>query len=93
MDIKFNIFIEVLNILSRNPEKSYDLEDLTSFLTPRSTEPHQQNLWIQRRDQAEVLDALIILDNHGFIIMDSVSDQSIISIKGLISVSSTTFSN
>lgn len=93
MYTKLNIFMKILNILSRNPQKSYDLEDLTSFVIPRLTEPHQQNLWIQRGYQAEVLDALIILDNHGFIIIDSVSDQSIISIRGLISVSSTTFSN
>lgn len=93
MDTKFNIFIKILNILSRNPQKSYDLEDLTSFVIPCLTESHQQNLLIQRAYEAEVLDALIILDNHGFIIIDSVSDQSIISIKGLISVSSTTFLN
>jgi len=93
MGTKFNIFMKILNILSRNPQKSYDLEDLTSFVMPCSTESHQENLWIQRGYQAEVLDALIILDNHGFIIIDSVSDQSTISIKGLISVSSTTFSN
>jgi hypothetical protein len=93
MDTKLNIFMKILNILSRNPQKCYDLEDLTSFVMPCLTEAHQQNLWIQRGYQAEVLDALILLDNHGFIILNPVSDQSIISIKGLISVSSTTFSN
>ena len=90
METKLNIFMKILNILSRNPKKSYDLEDLTSCVIPCS---HQQNLWIQRGYQAEVLDALILLDNHGLIILDPVSDQSVITIKGLISISSITFSN
>lgn len=90
METKLNIFMKILTILSGNPKKSYDLEYLTSFVIPCS---HQPNLWIQRGYQAEVLDALILLDNHGLIILDPVSDQSVISIKGLISISSTTFSN
>lgn len=93
MDTKFNIFINILNILSRNPEKSYGLEDLTSFIRPYLAELHPDNLWIQKGYQAEVLDALVILHNHGFIILDSESDQTTLSAKGLISISSTNFSN
>ncbi|OXE98202.1 hypothetical protein BC749_11322 [Flavobacterium araucananum] len=90
---KFNISEIILNILAQNPEKIYSFEDLTSMLIPYLDQSLQESLLIQRSNQAKVLDALIMLDSEGLIILDSATDTSIITIKGLINISSKSFLN
>lgn len=93
MYTKFTISEMMLNILAQNPEKTYPFEDLTCMVIPCLNESLQESLRIQRSNQAKVLDALIMLDSEGLIILDSATDASIITIKGLINVSRKSFLN
>ncbi|OXG03687.1 hypothetical protein BC749_10928 [Flavobacterium araucananum] len=89
----FNIFEKILSILAQNPQRDYTLEDLTNLFTPYFTELLQEDLSMEIINQAKVLEALIVLDCKGLIILDSDSDKSIISMKGLINITSTSFLN
>ncbi|WP_337966317.1 hypothetical protein [uncultured Flavobacterium sp.] len=89
---KFNISEIILNILAQSPEKTCPFEDLTSMVIPGLNESLQE-IFIQRSNQAKVLDALIMLDSEGLIILDSATDASIITIKGLINIRSKSFLN
>ncbi|MDX6192001.1 hypothetical protein SGQ83_21835 [Flavobacterium sp. Fl-318] len=76
----------ILNILAQNPEKTYPFEDLNSMLITGLDQSLQESLLIQRSNQAKVLDLLIMLDSEGFIILNFATDESIITIKGLIKI-------
>ena len=67
---------------------SCTLEELTSLLTIvfNAYTPIEDSLSHEKKKQAKVLEALIMLDNEGYIFLNSDSDESTISIKGLILV-------
>lgn len=90
---KFTISEIILNILAQSPEKTCPFEDLTSMVIACLNESLQESLFIQRSNQAKVLDALVMLDSEGLIILDSATDASIITIKGLINIRSKSFLN
>lgn len=81
----FNVFEKILNVLALNPKKSFTLEDLANLVIP-SGGTLEDSMLIDRTNQAQVLDALIMLDNQGFVVLDSDTDKSFISIKGLINI-------
>jgi hypothetical protein len=93
MHTTFNIFEKILSIMAQNPERDYTLEDLTNLVIPYLAELLQEDLSMEIINQAKVLEALIVLDREGLIILDSDSDKSIISMKWLINITSTSFLN
>lgn len=85
----FNIFEKILNVLARRPEKKHNLDDLTALVISDLSKPRDVNLLILKEKESEILDALIILNKEGLILLDSDADESIITIEGLISLSFT----
>ncbi|OXA85905.1 hypothetical protein B0A66_18800 [Flavobacterium hercynium] len=71
------------------------LEELTSLLTPvfNARTPFKDSISNEKENQARVLDALLLLNNEGFIFLNSNSNQSTISIKGLIVLDNKIFCN
>jgi hypothetical protein len=47
----------------------------------------------QRHNQAKILDALIALEDQGYIVLNRATDQSSITIKGLIKINHTALCN
>jgi hypothetical protein len=80
--------IKILQMLADRYGMSCTLEELTSLLTPvfNTYTPVKYSLSDEKKKQARVLDALILLNNEGYIFLNSNSDESTISIKGLILV-------
>lgn len=74
---------------------SCTLEELTSLLTPvfNTYTLLQNSIADERKKQARVLDALILLNKEGYIFLSSSSDESTISIKGLILVNNKVICN
>lgn len=89
----FTIFEKILSILAQNPEKHFTFEDICNFVAPYFAKSFQEGLSIDIMNQAQVLEALIIMDSEGLIILDSDSDKSIIDLKGLINITTTRFLN
>ena len=67
---------------------SYTLEELTSLLTPifNVSTKFPNNIPTEAENQARVLEALIVLNDEGHIFLNSSTDKSSITIKGLIKV-------
>ena len=87
--------IKVLQILAGRYGTNCTLEELTSILTQVSnfTTVFTDNLSSENEKQARVLDALIFLNNQGHIFLNSNTDRSSITIKGLIKINSEIFCN
>jgi hypothetical protein len=83
-----NLFIKVLQILASNYGMSCTLDELTTLLTPlfNSSTVFSNNMSAEKENQAKVLDVLIHLNGQGLIFLNSTTDKSSISIKGLIKV-------
>ncbi|OXG06982.1 hypothetical protein B0A64_09160 [Flavobacterium araucananum] len=52
-----------------------------------------ENITAQRQYQAKILDTLILLDDQGYIVLDPDTDESSITLKGLLKINNTVFSN
>lgn len=87
--------IKILQILADRYGMSCTLEELTSLLTPifNTYTLLQNSIADERKKQARVLDALLLLDKEGYIFLSSSSDESTISIKGLILVNNKVICN
>lgn len=81
MKVKTELLENVLKILARNPTKSSSLEELTMTLIPNDL--LGDHITFEREYQAQVLDALISLENEGMLVLNSDTDESTITIKGL----------
>ncbi|MBS7233709.1 hypothetical protein KHA90_22085 [Flavobacterium psychroterrae] len=88
-------YIKILQILADKYGMSCTLEELTSLLTPvfNATTPFKDIISIEKENQARVLDALLLLNSEGYVFLNSSSDNSSISIKGLIAVHNKVFCN
>lgn len=93
--IPFPFIFDILNFLSQNYLKSYTLEQITQLIFPLDDLNNQPKakINIERQNQAEVLEALVLLSNRGYIFLDTLTDESLISFKGLIKIKSTILSN
>lgn len=91
----FNLFETILNILAQNYNKSFSLEDLTAKLSCISNDLYSNGELIakKRENQAQVLEALIRLNDIGLIFLDSSNDKSFITLRGLIIANSEFFYN
>lgn len=87
--------IKILQILADRYGMTCTLEELTSLLTAvfDATTPLKDSMSNDKENQATVLDALILLNKEGYLFLNSTSDESTISIKGLILVNSKVFCN
>ena len=88
-------YIKVLKFLAVRYGLSCTLEEMTSILVHVSndTKVFTGSVSSDSKYQARVLDALIVLNDHGHIFLNSSNDKSTITIKGLIAVKSKIFCN
>ncbi|MCM0667704.1 hypothetical protein [Flavobacterium tyrosinilyticum] len=65
----------------------YTFEELTKFVTAvPNISKFTDNIAAERENQAKLLDALVLMNSEGYIFLNSDTDQSLITIKGLIAV-------
>jgi len=86
-DLYFNICEDILNTLAKDSNRYYSLEELTKTVTSNFNNVSfnfEQRINDERHNQAKVLDALIVLDNKGLVVLNSLTDESRISHKGLL---------
>jgi uncharacterized membrane-anchored protein len=86
-DLYFNICEDILNTLAKDSNRYYSLEELTKTVTSNFNNESfnfEQRINDERHNQAKVLDALIVLDNKGLVVLNSLTDESRISHKGLL---------
>ncbi|OXB03714.1 hypothetical protein [Flavobacterium pectinovorum] len=81
MEVKIELLEKLLKILAQVPNKSYNLEELTMDVTPNDLLNH--DISSEREYQAQVLNALLSLENDGMIELNSDTDESSITLKGL----------
>ncbi|MDA6072463.1 hypothetical protein NJT12_22830 [Flavobacterium sp. AC] len=87
--------IKILQVLAERYGMSCTLEELTSLLTTvfNAYTPARDTISHEKEKQARVLDALLLLNNEGYIFLNSSSDESTISLKGLILVNNKVICN
>ena len=87
--------IKILQMLADRYGMSCTLEELTSLLTPvfNTYTLLKDSIADERKKQARLLDALLLLNKEGYIFLSSSSDESTISIKGLILVNNKVIRN
>ncbi|MDR6764322.1 hypothetical protein J2Y38_004555 [Flavobacterium sp. 2755] len=90
-----SISTKILQILAHRDTEGCTLEELTSLVIPavNSPVPFTDQSSVERKNQARVLEVLIVLDDQGDIFLNSSTDRSTITIKGLIKVRSTLLCN
>lgn len=60
-------------------------EELTKLVTSvPNVSKFDDNIAFERENQAKLLDALVFMNSEGYIFLNSDTDQSLITIKGLI---------
>ena len=89
------IHTKVLEILAAKYSLSCTIEEMTSLLTPviHTKTILTDNTSCEREKQAIVLDALLALNDESYIFLNSNTDNSSITIKGLIKINSKIFCN
>lgn len=86
--------IKILQILANNYNMKFTLEELTRHITSGSNvQKFTKNIDVERKNQAKLLDALILMNCEGFIFLNLNTDESLITIKGLIKVNNKIFLN
>ncbi|WP_123875894.1 hypothetical protein [Flavobacterium araucananum] len=88
-------FDSILSRLARSYPGTCPLEDLASLVMPQYNilKTFSENITAQRQYQAKILDTLILLDDQGYIVLDPDTDESSITLKGLLKINNTVFSN
>lgn len=75
MPVPTNIYEEILVILRKRFGKSLTLEQLTNIIIPT------ENIFDEREAQSKILDALILLNREGYIVLNPENDESSIPTK------------
>ncbi|WP_428232796.1 hypothetical protein [Flavobacterium sp.] len=85
----------ILSKLAQSYPGSCTLEELASLIAPpyNVLRSFTENISAQRENHAKILDALILLDDKGYIVLDPASDKSCITLKGLLKINHTVFFN
>jgi hypothetical protein len=88
-------FDSILSKLARSYPQSCALEELAAFVIPpyNVLKTFRENISAQRQNHAKILDALILLDDQGYIVLNPATDESSITIKGLIKINNLIFCN
>lgn len=87
--------VKILQTLAGKYAMGCTLEELTSLLTPtfNDAETILYNRATEVENQAKVLEALLVLNEQGYIFLNTVTDKSSITIKGLMKVNNKVFCN
>lgn len=95
MEKSFVYFDRILVKLAQSYGKDFTLEELAALLMPTYNilKTFSENITAQRENQAKILNALILLDYQGYIILNPATDESSITIKGLIKINNRVFCN
>lgn len=94
METSSIIFIKILQILAGRYNMSFSLEEITQLITSVSNVPEfSQDINAQRENQSKLLDVLIAMDYEGYIFLNSNTDESVITLKGLIKINNKVFWN
>jgi hypothetical protein len=90
MDTSLDIFNKILGKLSCCYNKSCNLEELTQLVFPayNRRDTAANRILIERKNQALILEALIILHDKGYVFFNSDEDHSYLTIKGIIKTGS-----
>lgn len=88
MDNSSKILTAILQILADRYYRSYTLDEIAKLITPFSNTLTivKDQKYIERENQARIINALLILHDEGFIWLNSKNDESCITIKGLIKI-------
>ena len=94
MDTSLLFLTKILHTLAGRYGMCYTLEELTSILNPvLLVSSLADKISTEKENQAKVLEALILLNDDGLIFLNSDTDKSSITIKGLIKANNTVFCN
>lgn len=95
MEKSFVYFDRILSKLAQSYAKSFTLEELSALVIPRYNigKTFTENIAAQRENQSKILNALVLLDIEGYIVLNPVTDESCITIKGLIKINNRVFCN
>lgn len=82
-DISLKLNKKILSTLIQNYDKSFTLEELTKIISPLFDLMNIDNgsLFVERENQATVLDALIFLADNDLIFLNPLTDESSIKIS------------
>lgn len=82
------IIPKVLQLLAARNALGCSLEELTQLIKPSvgSTISFRELTASEKENQASVLETLILLDEQGLIFLNSDTDRSVITIKGLLQI-------
>jgi hypothetical protein len=88
-------FDTILSKLAQSYPRACALEELTALVIPAYNilKTFTENIAAQRENQAKLLDALMALDDMGYIVLNPATDQSRITIKGLIKINNRALCN
>lgn len=95
MEASSNFFTKILQILAGRYTTSYTLDELTSLLNPatNSSVPLTYRIYIDRENQARIIEALLLLNDQGHIFLNAQTEESCITIKGLLKINNTILLN
>lgn len=80
-------FIKILQVLAGKQTVGCTLEELAKLVTSVSNvSKFTDNVAAERENQAKLLDILVLMNSEGYIFLNSDTDQSLITIKGLIQI-------
>lgn len=93
METSGTLFIKILHILAGKYNMSFSLEELTNLIKASNTSKVSEGISAERKNQSKLLDTLIFMDYEGYIFLNSDTDESVITIKGLIKINNKIFWN
>ncbi|QSW89638.1 hypothetical protein J0383_02200 [Flavobacterium endoglycinae] len=95
METPYVYFERILSKLAESYLGSCTLQALAPLVIPpyNVLKTFSENISVQRENQAKILDALILLEDLGYIVLDQASDESCITAKGLIQINHRILSN
>lgn len=83
-------FTKILHTLADKYSMSLTIEELAKLVTSVSNvSKFTDNIASERENQAKLMDFLLLLNYEGYIFLNSDTDESIITIKGLIKINNT----
>jgi len=82
----FQFFDKILNILSESYYSTYSLEELTIIVYSAKDKDIATKIIQQKKNEDDVMNALIFLNNEGLVALDKVNNRTIINTKGLIKI-------
>ncbi|MFC0776847.1 hypothetical protein [Flavobacterium sp. HJSW_4] len=95
MDTMPALFIKILELLSARYSGSVSLEELAiragSNLNIKDL--FGEHVSLENRNQAAVLEALMQMHNEGLVFLNCITDESFITLKGLLAIDSKVYCN